>query len=307
MHATAAADKRDARAVLAQTLIELARHASIEVNVGDIASLDASKQLLAPGTRVYVSHLPRQEWEETRAASHAARAAGFNPIPHIPVRLLTEADALDRLLGQLTAEAGITEVLLIAGDYAKSRGPFSSVSDVLRTGLLEKHGLQRVSLAGHPEGHPRIPLEQIRQAERDKSALSAQRGIDCTLLTQFFFESAPFLAWSRELRSAGVQSALVAGLAGPASLSTLLKYAVRCGVGASVRALGSRPNLLLQLTGDRGPERLVRELAAARLAGLPVDGMHLFCFGGFLRTCRWLSKVAAGRFVLDEVSFRIEE
>ncbi|MEO8020175.1 MAG: methylenetetrahydrofolate reductase [Pseudomonadota bacterium] len=306
IHAAATAGKRDARAALAEAVIDLARCASIELNVGDIPLLAASREFLTPGTRVYVSHLPKQEWAGTRDASRAVRAAGFEPIPHVPVRLIAAAEDLDCLLGQLTQEAGASEVLLIAGDYAKARGPYSNVSDVLRTGLLEKHGLARVSLAGHPEGHPTIPLDQIRSAERDKSALAAQRGIECTLLTQFFFESAPFLAWTRELRSTGVRSKLVAGLAGPARLGTLLKYAARCGVGASIRALGSRPNLVLKLSSDRGPERLVHDLAAAREAGLPMDGMHLFCFGGFLRTCRWLATVAAGRFVLEESSLKLE-
>ena len=45
-------------------------------------------------------------------------------------------------------------VLLIAGDVAAAKGPFKSSRDVGASGLLEAHGIARVSVAGHPEGHP---------------------------------------------------------------------------------------------------------------------------------------------------------
>jgi len=35
---------------------------------------------------------------------------------------------------------------------------------ILRSGLLNKHELQRASLGGHPEGHPKVMLEEIRRA-----------------------------------------------------------------------------------------------------------------------------------------------
>jgi hypothetical protein len=46
------------------------------------------------------------------------------------------------------------------------------------------------------------------------------------------------------------------------------------------------------LIGDHGPEHVMHDLGNARLAqpGL-FDGVHLFCFGGFLRTCEWLQRV----------------
>ena len=53
--------------------------------------------------------------------------------------------------------------------------------------------------------------------------------------------------------------------------------------------------------GERGPEKIVRAVAAAGVAG-EIDnfGIHLFSFGGLVRTCKWIHAVADGRFVLDE-------
>ena len=294
----AAAEQSDAWVV--QAIVQLAREASIEINVEDVRHLEASRALLAPGTKVYVSHLPKQTWQQTEAACRAVRASGFLPVPHLPVRLIADEDTLDRTLANLVGRAQVEEVLLIAGDYAEAAGPYSAVADLLATAALEKHGLKRVSLAGHPEGHPKVALDELRRAEREKVMLATQAGLDVTLVTQFFFEHTPFLHWVDELRAQGIRARIVAGLAGPAGLPTLVKFAIRCGVGPSVRALTARPSSFMHLIGDHGPEHVVRGLAQARSSGeADFSGIHLFSFGGFLRTCEWLHRVAHGRFTAE--------
>jgi len=276
-------------------IAQLAGECSIEMNVQDIRHLEPSRTLLPPGKKVYVSHLPKQTWQQTLDACREVKGAGFDPVPHIPVRLLEDERALDSLLANAVRSAEVGEVLLIAGDYAQPAGPYATVADVLRTGKIGAHGLRRVSLAGHPEGHPKVPLSEIRRAEREKAQLASAAGLETTLLTQFFFEAQPFLGWASQLRSDGVGARLIGGLSGPASIATLFRYAMRCGVGPSIRALGARPTSLVKLIGDHGPENLMRDLANAGLAqpGL-FSGVHLFCFGGFLRTCEWLQRVVNG-------------
>jgi len=220
------------------------------------------------------------------------------------VRLLADELTLERLLSTLVADAKVREVLLIAGDYDMAAGPYGSVADVLRSQVLKNAGLARVSLAGHPEGHPKVGLAEIRRAEREKLHLAARAGLAASLLTQVFFEPRPFLDWLSQLRADGIQVRAVAGLAGPARLATLFKFALRCGAGPSVRALGTRPSSLMKLIGDLGPESLVRSLAQARLSGASdFSRIHLFCFGGYLRTCGWLHGVASGHFRLHENTF----
>lgn len=274
---------------------QLARECSIEMNVQDVRDLDASRLLLPAGKKVYVSHLPKQTWNQTLAACRAVSEAGFDPVPHIPVRLLDNERMLDDVLAEAVRGAGVHEVLLIAGDYPHPNGPYATVVDVLRTGKLADHGLNRVSLAGHPEGHPKVPLTQIRRAEREKAELALSLGLETTLLTQFFFEARPFIEWAGELRSRISGVRLVGGLSGPASIATLFRYAVRCGVGPSIRALGARPTSIVKLIGEHGPDDVIRDLASERVTrpGL-FDGIHFFCFGGFLRTCQWLQRVTHG-------------
>src|SRR5262249_18857051 len=153
----------------------------------------------------------------------------FLPVPHLPVRLFADETVLDRALASLVVgPSQVDEVLLIAGDYAQPAGPYSMVADVLASAALGKHGLRKVSLAGHPEGHPKVALEEVRRAEREKVMLATQAGLDVTLVTQFFFEHTPFLRWLGELRAGGMRVRVVAGLAGPAGVATLIRFAIRC-------------------------------------------------------------------------------
>jgi len=286
---------------LCELISRLAREASIEINAHDAGLLQASRAFLAPGQSVYISHLPQQTWQATEQACQQVRDAGFNPVPHLPVRLLPDERTLDTVLAGFVRTASVREILLISGDYPAPLGPYSQVAQVMQTGRLQSNGIRRLSVAGHPEGHPTVGDGEIRRARLDKAEIAARAGLELTLLTQFFFEPAPFLAWSSALRSQGVRCRIVGGLAGPARLTALIKYAVRCGAGPSIRALTARPAAFTKLLGDHGPESVLRALAAARVSGQSdFDGIHLFCFGGYLRTCQWLRAIAAGRFELDD-------
>jgi methylenetetrahydrofolate reductase (NADPH) len=299
LHSTPTAQTR-----LVSAISGLAREASIELNVHDVGHLGASRGLLSPGTRIYVSFLPNQTWQQSVDTCKTVREHGFEPVPHLPARLIPDRATLSSTLKALVMHAEVRELLLIAGDYDSALGPFSSVADVLRTGAVEASGMRRVSIAGHPEGHPKVPLESVREAELEKAELLAQAGLEARYVTQFFFEAAPFIEWLRYLRAQGVRATAVPGLAGPARLSTLFKFALRCGAGPSIRALGARPSSFIKLLGDHGPEGVVRHLAQARIDGLTdFSGMHLFCFGGFLRSCEWLHAIAAGRLQLTDAGF----
>ncbi len=92
------------------------------------------------------------------------------------------------------------------------------------------------------------------------------------------------------------------GLGGPASIKTLLRYAKICGAGASIRALTSgKASLIASLLKDSGPEEVVTQLAAANGSGqTSFESVHLFAFGGFLKTTKWVSAVQNGRFEIDQ-------
>lgn len=270
----------------------LARGASIELNNLETAEFQAAREFLTPGQRIFVSHLPGQTWGQSLKLCATVAAAGFDPVPHIPVRLLADEQQLGDLL-RAAREAGVREPLLLAGDYPKPKGEFPDVLGVLRSGVLQARGFKRVSFAGHPEGHPAVPSREIRQAQIDKWQMAAEQELQVTFVTQFFFAAKPFTQWACDLRASGVRARLIAGLAGPTGIGRLLRLARRCGVGPSMRALTARPASVFNLLTDHDPDALLRDLAAEaqRYAGL-FDGIHLFSFGGFRRTVSWLRSQA---------------
>ena len=294
--------------VLHEAIAALARAASVEMTWRDTPELAACRSLLPSGTDVYASFLPGQTMRQTVQTCVAIREAGFEPVPHIAVRQFADVEALEELATELVARAKVRRVLLIAGDIEKPAGPFSSTLDALRSNALPERGIRRIVVAGHPEGHPTMSMDELWKAETAKVLFAAQRELELSFLTQFLFDAAPFLVWARGLRADGVRSRLIVGVTGPAKLSTLVRYAIRCGVGASIRALTANPAAFAKLVGERGPEQIVRAVAAAGIAG-EIDnyGIHLFSFGGLARTCKWMRAVADGRFVLDEEGgFRVE-
>jgi methylenetetrahydrofolate reductase (NADPH) len=273
---------------VAHTADRLAREASIELSCMESGHIRAGRDILGAGRKTYVSHLPRQTWMQTWNTCAQLASAGLHPVPHLPARLVKSEQQLEEILSAIR-NAGADDLLLIAGDYAQPLGPYHQVLDVIRSGKLHKHGFTRVSLAGHPEGHPSVPANEIWLAQLEKTREAASCGLEVTLVTQFFFEASPFIEWARDLREAGVTARLVAGLPGPASIVKLLALAKHCGVGPSIRALSSRPKSMLKLLGDRSPDSLMSDLVAQtrHQPGL-LDGIHVYSFGGFLRTAAWL-------------------
>jgi len=66
-------------------------------------------------------------------------------------------------------------------------------------------------------------------------------------------------------------------------------------VGPSIHALAARPNAFGKLISEQGPQTIMRDLAAAYENDASLfNGLHFFCFGGYLHTCEWLNKVATG-------------
>src|SRR5262249_49191763 len=156
---------------------------------------------------------------------------------------------------------------------------FKASRDVAATGLLQAHGFARLSVAGHPEGHPYLdPAAMFRglQAWQDFGRASDIR-ID--IVTQFCFESAPILQFLAELDARGILMPVIIGLAGPATAATLTKFALRCGVGNSMRALRGQIGRYGRLLVDTGPDDVVRGVISAPWdATASIAGFHLFPF-----------------------------
>ncbi|MPZ38145.1 MAG: methylenetetrahydrofolate reductase [Rhizobiales bacterium] len=269
----------------------------------DIAGLGG---IVPKGTSVYVSAVPTQREDEAVEHASRLRRAGFEPVPHIAVRAFASANEIDRFLARLAADAGVRQVLVIAGDRDPPAGSLRSALDVIDSGLLQRHGVLEAGIAGYPEGHPRIPGHELDRALADKIATAEATGLRLHIVTQFCFDADAIIGWIRRLRDFGFDVPVRIGLAGPTSLPTLMRYASRCGVPASVHGLARHAGLMRQLFAMSAPDALVRALAAERERLGDVQA-HFFSFGGLARTARWASAVELGHIALEPgQGFRVE-
>jgi methylenetetrahydrofolate reductase (NADPH) len=269
-------------------LASLLPSASVEVSSHG-HQLQDLRDHFAPGTDVTITFLPGDNYRHNVETAAALRRAGFNPVPHIAAREMPSRQALDDFIGRARGEADIRRVLLIAGDVAIARGPFRSSRDIGASGLLEAHGITAVSVAGHPEGHPFLATAHalsLLEAWRDWGRTS---GVAVSIVTQFCFESAPILGLLGDLDARGIALPVIVGLAGPASPATLGKFALRCGIGNSIRAVRAQIGRYGRLLADAGPDQVLHGLRSApREITTAIAGFHLFPFGGVRKSGLWL-------------------
>jgi methylenetetrahydrofolate reductase (NADH) len=276
------------------------RSYSIETTVREAKRVERFADVVPKGTWIYIPHIPGTALHETVDLATRLRQEDMEPVPHIVGRRFETFEVLDNFLGQLAGNAGVEQVLAVAGDTPEPVGKIESTLQVLESGFLEKHGIRRVGVAGHPEGHKQVSDPVLRAALRQKNAYAKKTGIYVYLVTQFTFSAAPVIEWESKTSEIGELPYMV-GLPGLASPASLLKFALDCGVGASLEAFAKRAGkftkLLTVATPDDTLVRLVQYKEKNPTSHLA--GIHFFPFGGFKRTAAWANNIVDGQFELS--------
>ncbi len=276
----------------------LMRAASVETSVKDLTEIDAYPGRLAAGSDVYATWLPSYPYHHLVSVCSRIARAGFRPVPHLAARRIADAASGRDLIERLSGEAGVNQALVIAGDLDRPAGPYADAAALLASGLLQRHGISHVGLAAYPEGHPKISDERLAAALHEKVATARNGGLQPYVVSQFCFDAHAIRVWVERVRQTDLKLPIRIGLAGPASVRTLINYGMRCGVGASLRAVKSHGISLTRLLAQTGPDALVAELARAYAGEDDVPRLHFFSFGGFIPTAAWISAAAQGRLDL---------
>ena len=142
---------------------------------------------------------------------------------------------------------------------------FDSSMQLLESGAFDRAGFKHLHVAGHPEGNRDIDPDggtgNVDAAMRWKSAFNERTDAEMALVTQFAFEAGPIIEWANGLRDAGIGLPVHVGIAGPARLQTLIKFAIACGVGPSLKVLQRRAIDVGKLLLPFEPDEVVRVLA----------------------------------------------
>ena len=110
------------------------------------------------------------------------------------------------------------------------------------------------------------PTAIVMEALRWKQAFSERTDAKMAIATQFCFEAAPVIAWADRLAAEGIDLPIHIGVAGPAKLQTLIKFAIACGVGKSLRVLQKRAMDVTKLLMPYEPTEFLTDLADHKAA-----------------------------------------
>ncbi len=274
---------------------------SIEVMPRTAEKIADFRAILPKGTRVYVAQIEGTPIEDMVATAKRIAGEGFPVMPHIPARMIADEGVLSDWIARYQGEAGVDQALLLAGGVDKPYGKFHCSMQLLETGLFDKAGFKRLHVAGHPEGNKDIDRDgsdkNVMEALRWKQAFSARTDAEMALATQFCFEAKPVIAWVDRLQREGITLPVHIGIAGPAKLQTMIKFAMTCGVGPSLRVLQRRAKDVAKLVLPFTPEEILTELAIhkARNPGFGIAQVHFFPLGGINKTAEFTNEFGAAR------------
>lgn len=283
--------RKEAPATPSETTSRFLSGWSIEVMPRTAEKVEDFRAILPPGTRVYIAHIDGTAIEDMVATAKRIAGQGFDVMPHFPARSIADRAMLADWIARYRGEAGVKEGLILAGGRADPAGEFTSSMELIETGLFD--GFTRLHFAGHPEGNKDIDPDgsdrMVTEALRWKQAFAARTDAKVALATQFSFDAQPVIAWVDRLKAEGIGLPVHIGIAGPAKLQTLIKFAIACGVGPSLQVLQKRAMDVTKLLLPYEPDEVVNALAAHKAANpdFGIEQVHIFPLGGISTAAQW--------------------
>ncbi len=271
-------------------IAELVSAGSLEIAPRELHRAGEVAALLPSGTCVYIPSLPGLPLARTLEMVAALRAAGLDPVPHVSARRILGRDEFKSFLKAATSKHGVHRVLLVGGDEPRPKGPYADSLEVLREGVLADAGIREIGVAGYPEGHPRITKPEQERAFLEKLKIAGEQGLGLYVVTQFSFAPARVVEFCAALARSAPSVSVYVGMAGPADPLALARYAQRCGVSTSLRALRNLGTGIARLVVHTDPQDQLAALGHYLRGREPsnVVGVHLYSFGGAIRTAGWM-------------------
>jgi len=282
--------------MLTKNISKLIKNFSIEVMPRTLGKLENIENLWPKNTRVYIAHLEGTTIEDMLITAKRIKSARFVPMPHFPARIIKDNKVLEDWINRYS-EIGVNEALILAGGVDRPLGNLSNSMELLSTGLFEKYGFERLHVAGHPEGNKDIdPIGSdinVMNALKWKQDYSKDTKAKMSIATQFLFESKPVIDWANKLLSNGITLPINVGIAGPAKLQTMIKFAIACGVGPSLRVLERRAKDITKLLFPFEPTSILTELADYKESNpnTNIEGIHFFPLGGIEKSSDFIKNI----------------
>ena len=269
---------------------------SIEVMPKTAEKIENFRDILPKNTRVYIAHIEGTPIEDMVKTAKRLEEDGFCTMPHFPARIIRDKATLNDWISQYQGEAGVTQALLLAGGISKPHGEYESSMDLLETGLFDRANFKNIHIAGHPEGNKDIDPDgsskNVDAALKWKQSYKDKTDAKMAIATQFAFESGPIIKWANSIKNAGIDIPIHIGIAGPAKLQTLIRFAIACGVGPSLKVLQKRATDVTKLLLPYEPTEVLSQLAdhKANNSDFNISGVHFFPLGGIKTNAKWVTE-----------------
>ena len=266
---------------------------SIEVMPRTAEKVEDFRSLLPEGTRVYIAHIEGTPIDDMVRTAKRLADDGFAVMPHFPARIIKDEATLIDWIARYQGEAGVNQALVLAGGVDKPHGDFDSSMQLLETEAFGKAGFRHLHVAGHPEGNKDIDKDgtdqNVMAALQWKQRFAETSDAQMAIATQFAFDAKPIIAWADALRDAGITIPVHIGIAGPAKLQTLIKFAIACGVGPSLKVLQKRAMDVTKLLLPYEPTEVLSQLADHKAANpdFNITQVHFFPLGGIKTNANW--------------------
>ena len=277
-------------------LAELIAGGSLEISPREMHRAQAVAALLPADTCVYIPSLPGLPLARTLEMVAAVRAAGLDPVPHVSARRILDRGEFKFFLKEAASKHGVHRVLLIGGDEPKPKGPYADSLQILEEGLLADCGIREIGVSGYPEGHPKISSMVLSDSVSKKLKLAKEQRLGLYVVTQFSFSPSRIVEYCSHLARTAPGVSVYVGIAGPTDPIALARYAQRCGVSVSLRALRNLGTGIAKLVTHTDPREHIMAVARYSASHEPsnVAGVHLYSFGGAVRTATWMRDLIAG-------------
>ena len=255
---------------------------------------------------VYITYLPDASENDILETIEFVSKNNLTPITHLPARTMKNLDHVRQFLSQVRERTDSKKILVIGGG-GNQLGQITSSLEILNSGLLEENDFNEIGIAGHPEGSPDISQETIDNFLNDKFELTKTKGLNLELVTQFFFDAAPFINWCEELTKKKITIPVRVGFPGPASFKTLLNFGLMSGVGNSINFLKKNSSKVSDLLTKTSNDEMLISLADFANKNSPLKSFHCFPFGGFEKTCLWLNELQNGEFTVENQQLKLHK
>ena len=269
---------------------------SIEVTPNAANKIEKFEDFLPIGTFIYIAHIEGTPIEDTVSTAKKITDQGFRAMPHFPARIIKDKVMLSEWISMYKNEAGVENALLIAGGANKPYGDYDSSIQLIESELFDQADFKNLHIAGHPEGNKDIDpdgsTKNVDAALQWKQNFKNKTNAKMAITTQFAFDAGPIIEWANSIKKAEIDIPIHIGIAGPAKLQTLIKFALACGVGPSLKVLQKRATDVTKLLLPYEPTEVLSQLAdhKAKNPDFNISNVHFFPLGGIKTNANWVTE-----------------